>query len=618
MSFMGGAECSTGRNPLAQFTKNVSKDKSLERDRLGSLPVGPDLGGLRTVGGEMVGADKQMMDEFYSQQSGASPFAFESMRRELSELQHGPAPMAGQPWVSEFGPQQAMNPQEQAMMEAAFAARTKSSEFSAAEFARFQNSSPFTDTRMASPAPAQAASTPYYQQFRGYNNFNQGLPFQVHQPMIQQLQMQNQQQDLKGKGKQVVELSDENWESQFKEMEAMNKTLDADDQANKDIEAELNSQPETMYGDFQSVWEGIQAEAGGVALDGVDWQNEFDTSNPWSSEASATNSMPNLGEYLFEVDNPYLMHEDPFSEGRRLMESGGNLSLAALAFEAAVQKDKNHAEAWTELGGCQAANEKETPAIRALEAALKLDEANLGALMGLAVSYTNEGYDSTAYSTLERWLATKYPQVTEQAPPAPTSTLDRMAIHERVTNLFIQAAQLSPEGTAMDSDVQVGLGVLFYGAEEYDKAVDCFSAALTSTSTGSSSPEHLLWNRLGATLANSGRSEEAINAYERALTINPNFVRARYNLGVSCINIGCYEQAAEHLLGALAMHKVAEEKAREDFTEVGLDPARIVQNQSTNLFDTLRRVFSQMGRRDLAELVTNGMDIDVFRKEFEF
>jgi len=60
MSFLGGAECSTGRNPLAQFTKHVSKDKSLERDRLGNLPVGPEVGGLRTVGGEMAGADKQV------------------------------------------------------------------------------------------------------------------------------------------------------------------------------------------------------------------------------------------------------------------------------------------------------------------------------------------------------------------------------------------------------------------------------------------------------------------------------------------------------------------------------------------------------------------------------
>ena len=44
----------------------------------------------------------------------------------------------------------------------------------------------------------------------------------------------------------------------------------------------------------------------------------------------------------------------------------------------------------------------------------------------------------------------------------------------------------------------------------------------------------------------------------------------------------------------------------------------IHQNESTNLFDTLRRVFSQMGRRDLADLVGPGMDVERFRGEFEF
>jgi tetratricopeptide (TPR) repeat protein len=121
-----------------------------------------------------------------------------------------------------------------------------------------------------------------------------------------------------------------------------------------------------------------------------------------------------------------------------------------------------------------------------------------------------------------------------------------------VTDLFIRAAQLSPSGGDMDPDVQVGLGVLFYGDEEYEKAVDCFSAAL-NTRPDVLLPifvlfrflrlqDHLLWNRLGATLANSGKSEEAIDAYHGALDLKPTFVRARYNLGVSCINIGCYEE----------------------------------------------------------------------------
>ena len=69
-----------------------------------------------------------------------------------------------------------------------------------------------------------------------------------------------------------------------------------------------------------------------------------------------------------------------------------------------------------------------------------------------------------------------------------------------MTELFIRAAQAAPDGQSFDSDVQVGLGVLFYGAEEYDKAVDCFTSALESD-FDARDKNHLLWNRLGATLA---------------------------------------------------------------------------------------------------------------------
>lgn len=57
MSFMGGAECSTGRNPLAQFTKHVSSDKSLQRDRMAKGIPGPQ--GLRSQVPEMATADQQ-------------------------------------------------------------------------------------------------------------------------------------------------------------------------------------------------------------------------------------------------------------------------------------------------------------------------------------------------------------------------------------------------------------------------------------------------------------------------------------------------------------------------------------------------------------------------------
>ncbi|BCS03712.1 peroxisomal membrane signal receptor PTS1 [Aspergillus luchuensis] len=630
MSFLGGAECSTAGNPLTQFTKHVQDDKSLQRDRLVGRGPGGMQEGMRSRG--MMGGQDQMMDEF-AQQPGQipgappQPFAMEQLRRELDQFQTTP-PRTGSPgWAAEF------DAGEHARMEAAFAGpqgpmMNNASGFTPAEFARFQQQSragmPQTANPVASaPSPMMAG----YQRPMGMGGYmgmgGMGMMPQTFNPMAMQQQPQSAEATTQDKGKgRMVELDDENWEAQFAEMETAD-TQKLDDEANAAVEAELNdldrklAEGETDFNIDDNLHMGEMGE----------WDG-FDTLNTRFRN-------PQLGDYMFEEDNVFRSVNNPFEEGVKIMREGGNLSLAALAFEAAVQKDPQHVQAWTMLGSAQAQNEKELPAIRALEQALKIDANNLDALMGLAVSYTNEGYDSTSYRTLERWLSVKYPQIinpNDVSSDADLGFTDRQLLHDRVTDLFIQAAQLSPSGEQMDPDVQVGLGVLFYCAEEYDKAVDCFSAALASTESGTSNQQeqlHLLWNRLGATLANSGRSEEAIEAYEQALNINPNFVRARYNLGVSCINIGCYPEAAQHLLGALSMHRVVEQEGRERAREIvggegGIDDEQldrmihVSQNQSTNLYDTLRRVFSQMGRRDLADQVVAGMDVNVFRREFEF
>ncbi|KAG4423944.1 hypothetical protein IFR04_002939 [Cadophora malorum] len=619
MSFMGGAECSTAGNPLSQFTKHVQDDKSLQRDRLVGRPGG-NMQGMRSTGGVgMSGSQDNMMNDFM-QQNGQLPEAF-AMQHDLHQNPHmraGSTSPGLNGWAQEFNPGV-----DQARMEAAFQV-PKGTAFSPQDFARFQQMN--QGARTGSPM-AQQMGNGYqgYQSPMGMNmGMNMGMGMGMGMGMMnhsQYQQPQNFQQQDKGKGK-MIELDDEHWEEQFKQIDIQGREQDESLAA----EAELEQMDRELAGE----------ENLGQHMGDFDQWDGFDglgTHQPFRD--------PQLGDYMFEEDNIFKEVGNPFEEGVRIMHEGGNLSLAALAFEAAVQKDPQHIDAWVLLGSAQAQNEKETPAIRALEQAVKIDPSNLTALMGLAVSYTNEGYDSTAYRTLERWLSVKYPSIispSSLSSDAEIGFTDRHLLHEKVTELFISAAQLSPDGEHMDPDVQVGLGVLFYGAEEYDKAVDCFSAALASTESGASTQRdqvHLLWNRLGATLANSGRSEEAIAAYEKALTLRTNFVRARYNLGVSCINIGCYDEAASHLLGALAMHKVVENEGREKARDIlngagglGMDAngnvseaeleRMISQNQSTNLYDTLRRVFSQMGRRDLAERVVVGMDVEAFRGDFEF
>ena len=572
------------------------------------------------------------------------PFAMDQMRRDLDGYRTASPSVQSPSWATEF------DPAEQARMEAAFHSSKSGgllpSGFTPAEFQKFQQMERIGAPRISSPI---AHTT------MGMSNFQRpsylGMSM-IRPPMSMQRRHSEQQVNGKGKGR-MTELDDKDWEQQFKEMDAAGQQ-DFDTDADAAIERQLDEMDRSVlsetneFGDFESVWRGIQAETAAARSMAGDDQygmhmgdevpiNTFDNWDNFDSAFHDGFRDPQLGNYLFEEDNPFTsLNLDPYSEGLKIIDNGGNLSLAALAFEAAVQKDPQHVEAWCHLGNAQAQNEKESPAIRALEQALKLDSANLPALMGLAISYTNEGYDSTAYRTLERWLATKYPQIVspnELTPEGEMGFTDRHVLHAKVTDLFILAAQLYPGGERMDPDVQVGLGVLFYGAEEYGKAVDCFEAALASSETGTTNEPHqahLLWNRLGATLANSGRSEEAIAAYEKALTLNPNFVRARYNLGVSCINLGAYPQAAQHLLGALSMHRVIEREGMQKVKEViGDDPMNsnigddeveslVGMNQSTNLLETLRRVFGSMGRRDLSEKVAFGIDIEQFRGEFDF
>ncbi|KAK0760072.1 hypothetical protein N5P37_007151 [Trichoderma harzianum] len=649
MSFMGGAECSTAGNPLSQFQKHVQDDKTLQRDRLVGRGPGGQLGGFRSSPANA--PQDEMMNGFLNGGPGLQqefPTLPGGPAAHLSAAPMGPSPAA---WAQDFNAQPGMDVVLQA---------SPSALFSPEEFARFQQANPAAAAAMAPQMRGDMSAAMPQRSMMGMgmgmnmNMMGMGMSMGYAQPMMQpmyqqqqQQPIQQQQQDLKGKGK-MVELDDNKWEEHFAQLELQDKEEAKEAEANaaekelEDMDNKLQSET-NEFGDFESIWKGIQAETAAARsmVNEQQYFDQFDTEwgqdlmpdlngiNDWGRFAD-----PIVENYMFEEENIFREQKNAFAEGVRVMKEGGNLSLAALAFEAAVQQNPEHVEAWVYLGSAQAQNEKETAAIRALEQALKLDPNNLDAMMGLAVSYTNEGYDSTAYRTLERWLSVKYPTILDPAnlhPVADMGFTDRQQLHDKVTSLFIKAAQLSPDGEHMDPDVQVGLGVLFYGAEEYDKAVDCFQSALHSSELGTTNQQEqlpLLWNRLGATLANSGRSEEAIAAYEQALSLAPNFVRARYNLGVSCININCHQEAASHFLAALDMHKTIEKSGRSKAYEILGDGASgqvdqaldrmSAQNRSSTLYDTLRRVFTQMGRKDLADKTVPGVDPDIFRPEFEF
>lgn len=236
MSFLGGPECSTGANPLAQFQKQTGADTSLQRDRLTNLQP-QQLNGFRS--GQQRPDDAAFQD--FSQQGPQmgemlpnEAFHLEQMRREQEHFERvgGGGGAGNGNWAGEFqqqGPR--FSPEEFAQQQ-----RTGGGSFNPQDFAQFRQSQ--MSPRTQSPGLQQSA----YQRPAMY-----GSSFGMQRPMMGgfQSQMYNQQpQQYEGKGKaRVQELSDTDWEKQFEELSTEDKEADLeqlDREAEQAVERELN------------------------------------------------------------------------------------------------------------------------------------------------------------------------------------------------------------------------------------------------------------------------------------------------------------------------------------------------------------------------------------------
>ncbi|CAE6448545.1 unnamed protein product, partial [Rhizoctonia solani] len=317
------------------------------------------------------------------------------------------------------------------------------------------------------------------------------------------------------------------------------------------------------------------------------------------------NGVPALEQYRFDDKNPHLKEEgDPrsFLDAAKAIlahPSGtGSLREAALLLEAAIQKGQlgeGGYESWVLLGEVRGMDEREAEGLIALREGVNRG-APPEALLSLAISYTNESYTRASQHTLRQYLHTRFPDIVGPKDVQPES-LAPWAGHELTTDLFLRVARSQyASGQPVDPDVQSGLGTLYYTNGEYDKAADCFAVALNVRPK-----DYLLWNRYGSCLSNSDRPAEALDAYREALQLRPGYTRAIYNVGVACMNIDAYHEAAEHFLGALVVQGA------------GPGGSGGGTNDSDPLWSTLQRTFVLMDRADLAEIARGSRNVEDFR-----
>ncbi|KAF8678465.1 Tetratricopeptide repeat [Rhizoctonia solani] len=323
----------------------------------------------------------------------------------------------------------------------------------------------------------------------------------------------------------------------------------------------------------------------------------------WDSfEATASGIKPvHPRRYQFQKNNPYLnetrMHA-MHKHGAGLQQNRHG-SQSVLEHEAIVQRDPTNAQAWLALGVKQQENEREQHAIDALREAVLQDPSCMPAYLALAVSYANEGDRVSVHRAIGDWMTGRGAKVRKVGGLGELGVMEGVASVDEVHNEYISgllnmARQSSDE---IDADIQIALGILLNTMEDYSKAQDCFRTALAVRPD-----DWLLFNRVGATLANSGGPEEALAFYYKALELNPGYIRARYNLGISCINLRRYEEAAQHLVDALVLQE-----------SEGLNNERGVTSGS--LWDTLRSTCLNLQRVDLA-VVCETRDLQKFIDSF--
>jgi len=480
--------------------------------------------------------------------------------------------------------------------------------------------------------PAQyAPMQPFHQPAMSMGMYGMG--------MSQNLSIMQPMENIgKGKGK----MRDEEFEAAFAHY-AQPETQSAKIEELKDdlvelenglTEAKLDDKEPLLNDDFEKVWESLQnGNMPPPAEDMAKWEAEFSQlmqsqrddldyestmRDAWENGLGSYDGMqetrpddfslkfddegiPLLDPYTFEIDNKYTKlppDQSALALAKKLLEANGPLTEAGLLLEAAIQRGdlgEGGYEAWILLGETRSMDEREDAAMRALAQGVRLAEAagSSAGLLSLAISFTNESYQKGSHTMLLRWIRALFP---EFSPPDEVASVSPWASHDRVKDALLAIARHQHQSGVVDPDVQTALGVLFYTNGEFEHSKDCFEAAL-----GVKPNDYLLWNRLGSSLSNGNKPEEALGAYREALAMRPTYTRAIYNVGVACLNIGAHKEAAEHFLSALSLQESGDGE------------------KSEQLWFTLRRALLAMGRQDLAEKAQAGGKVDDFRAEgFDF
>ncbi len=200
-------------------------------------------------------------------------------------------------------------------------------------------------------------------------------------------------------------------------------------------------------------------------------------------------------------------------------------------FEKAIETDPNYAEAWYQAGFTYGVQGRHTEALKASRQASKIRPE-------WAETFVNIGASSFALGQYKE-AADAYRQAIKLEDDKPDTqyslglSLEKLNRADEEILAYKRALLLKPDhANAIEK-----LGMAYLKQKRYADALVQFEQLKTYK------PDAKTYNFIGESLIELGKAEESIDAFNNAVSYNPDFDRARYNLGRSYIKLGNRDMA---------------------------------------------------------------------------
>ncbi|MCU1290379.1 MAG: hypothetical protein JWN60_2608 [Acidobacteria bacterium] len=220
-----------------------------------------------------------------------------------------------------------------------------------------------------------------------------------------------------------------------------------------------------------------------------------------------------------------------YSQGLGIL-SRDDFAKAVTFFEKAAEIDPNYAEAWYQAGFCFGMLGKHNEALKASKQAARLrpnwaeTHVNIG-----ASSYALGQYKDAveAYRT-----AAKLDESNPETQYALGLSLGKLNRTDEEILAYKRAVAIKPDHAAAIEK----MGAAYFKQKRYPEAIQAFEQLKTYK------PDSKTYNYLGESYLEIGKAEESIEALNNAVNYNPDFDKARFNLGRAYLKQGDKDSAS--------------------------------------------------------------------------